>query len=113
MEQSQEVRSYPRLSTLEGRKKQAGLPIDLFGNEVIGLTFELDGLLDDGHRDFEQGRRCLNQFIVMDGSVTIFSKLLQHMTDTSLRTDDRVPWNSQPLRQSIRRLEANAMDIEG
>src|SRR5262249_16047598 len=105
MEQSQEVRSYTRLSTLEGRQKQARLPIDLFGNEVIGLTFELDGLLDDGHRDFEQGRRCLNQFIVMDGTVTILGKLLQHMPHACLGTDHRVPWNPESLRQRICRLE--------
>src|SRR2546426_4722607 len=49
----------------------------------------------------------------MDGTVAIFSKLLQDMPHASLRPDHRVPWNTESLRQSIRRLKANAMDVEG
>jgi hypothetical protein len=49
----------------------------------------------------------------MDGTVAIFGKFLENMTHTSLSADDRIPWNPESLRQAIRRLEANAVDIEG
>src|SRR5713101_3768806 len=84
LEQPQEMRSYTHLSPLEGSQKQTGLPIDGFGDEVLVLAFELDRLLDDCHWDFQEGRRCLDELLVMDGTVAIFSKLLQHMTHPSL-----------------------------
>ena len=60
---------------LEGRQKEAGLPIDCFSNEVILLAFQLNSLLDDCNGDFQEGRRCLDQLLVMDGTVPIFGKL--------------------------------------
>jgi hypothetical protein len=107
------VGGYSYLSTVEWREKQTGLPIDRFSDEVLFLAFEVDCLLDDGHRDFEQGRRCLNQCILMDGTVAIFGKLLQDVADACLGTDHRVSWNPQPLSQRIRRLEANTVNVEG
>jgi hypothetical protein len=46
------VRGYPDLGTLERSQKEAGLPIDLFSDEVLFLAFELDSLLDNCYRDF-------------------------------------------------------------
>src|SRR5882762_8436688 len=48
----------------------------------------------------------------MDRTVAILGKLLQDVTHASLGTDDCIPGNPEPLSQSIRRLEANAMDIQ-
>ena len=39
-------------------------------------SVQLDRLLNDCHRDLQEGRRCLNQLVMMDGTVAIFSKLL-------------------------------------
>ena len=112
MEQSEEMGGDADLSTLEGSQEQAGFPVNVFSDEVVLLAFELDGLLDDGQRDFQERDRRLQEFLMMDGTVTIVGKLLQHMTDASLGTDHRVPRYAQPLGQAIRRLKANAMDIE-
>ena len=101
------------LGTLEGGQEQAGFPLDVFSDEVVFLAFELNRLLDDGHRDFQERDRRLQEFLMMDGTVAIVGKLLQHMTDACLGTDHRVPGYAQPLGQAIRRLEANAVDIEG
>src|SRR5262249_57722321 len=46
------------------------------------------------------------------GAVAIFGKFLGDVTYASLSADHRIPWNPESLRQRIRRLEANAMDIE-
>src|SRR5262249_8683861 len=70
-------------------------------------------LLDNPYSDLQECRCRLNQFIVMDGTVAIFSKLLKDVTDASLGTDDRIPWDAQPLGQAIRGFEANAVDVEG
>ena len=55
------------------------------------------------HRNLQERRRCLNEFLLMDGTVAILSKLLEDMTDASLGTDHRIPWNPQSLRQTYRR----------
>ena len=52
MKEPQEVRSDADLRPLEWCQKEARLPIDLFSNEVLVLTFKLNGLLDNTHRDF-------------------------------------------------------------
>ena len=88
---------------MEGSQEEAGLPIDVFSDEMVVLAFQLDSLLDDGDRDFQERRRCLNQLIMMDGTVTIVGKFLEDMTDACLRTDHRIPGNPQPLRQRYRR----------
>src|SRR5262249_278776 len=113
LQESQEVGGDADLSTLQGRQKEAGLPIDGFRDEVLVLALELDRLLDDCYRGFQEGRGCLNQLVMRDGTVPIFSKLLQHMPHASLSADDCIPGNPKPLRQAIRRLETNAMDIQG
>src|SRR6266540_1454683 len=79
---------------------------------MVLLAFQLDRLLDDRHRNLQQRRRRIDQLILMHGTVAILGKLLQDMTDASLGTDDRVPWNPQPLRQGIGGFEANAVDVE-
>src|SRR5262249_41540406 len=84
-----------------------------FGDEVLVLAFELDRLLNDRHRDFQEGRRRLNQFIAMDSTVSILGKLLQDMPHASLRPDHRVPGNPQPLSEGVCCLEANAVDVQG
>jgi hypothetical protein len=43
---------------------------------VILLAFELNGLFNDRNGDFQERRRCLDQLLVMDGTVAIFGKLL-------------------------------------
>ena len=93
------------LSPLERRQKQTGLPSDGFGDEVLFLAFELDRLLDDCTRNLQERRRCLNEFIMIDRTVAIFGKLLQDMPDACLRTNHRIPWNAESLRQAIRGLE--------
>ena len=69
---------------------------------MLFLAFELNGLLNDRHRDLQERRRRLDQLVVMDGTVTILGKLLEDMTDASLRTDHGIPWNPQPLSQAYR-----------
>src|SRR5262245_8947973 len=49
----------------------------------------------------------------MDGTVAILGKLLEDMPHTSLSPNHRVSWNPESLRQRIRRLETNAVDVEG
>jgi hypothetical protein len=93
VEESQEVRGNADLGTVEWRQKEAGLAIDGFGNEMLLLTLELDRLLNDRHGDFQEGRCCLNQFIVVDGTVPILGKFLEDMTHASLGTDHGIPWN--------------------
>ena len=95
-----------------GSQKEAGLAIDGFGNEVVLLAFQLDRPRDDRHRNLQQRRRRIDQLVLMDGTVTILGKLLQDVTDASLRADDRVTRDPQPLRQSIRRLKADTVDVE-
>ena len=107
------MRGYADLRTLKWRQKEAGLPINLFGDKMLFLALELDRLLNDRHGDLQEGRRCLNEFIVMDRTVAIFGKFLEDMTHAGMRADDRIPWNPESLRQAIRRLEANAVNIEG
>jgi hypothetical protein len=79
---------------------------------VLFLAFELDRLLNDRHRDLQEGRRRLNQFIVMDGTVALLGELLQDVPHASLGPDDGIPGNPEPLRQGIGRLETNAVDVE-
>src|SRR5215510_17720 len=49
---------------------------------------------------------------MMDGTVTVFGKLLQHMPHACLSPDDRIPWNPQPLSEGVCCLETNAVDIQ-
>ena len=77
------------------------------------LAFELNSLLNDRERNFQEGRRRLNQLLMMHGTMAIFGKFLEDMTDTSLSTDHGVTWNAQPLSQGICGLEANAVNVEG
>jgi hypothetical protein len=70
------MRSYSYLSTLEGRQKEARLAINGFGDKVILLAFELDRQLNDCARNLQERRRCLNQLLMVYGTVTVFSKLL-------------------------------------
>src|SRR5438128_4013234 len=97
---------------MEWGQEQAGLPIDGFSDKMLLLAFELDRLLDDPHRDFQERRRRIDQLVLMHGTVAIFSKLLEDVTHASLGTNDCVPWNPQALGDGISRLKANAMDIE-
>jgi hypothetical protein len=60
---------------------------------VVLLAFQLDRLFNDRNRDLQETRCRLNQFIMMDGTVTVLSKFLQDMTHTGLSTDHRIPWN--------------------
>src|SRR5262245_33959204 len=103
----------PTSARWEGSQKEARLPIDLFSNEMLFLAFHLNRLLNDRHRDFQEGRRCLNQFIVMHGIVAIFGKFLENVMHPRLSTDHCIPWNVEPLRQGIGRLETNAVDVQG
>ena len=104
---------YPDLRTLDGRQEQAGLPLDVFSDEVVFLAFELDRLLNDRHGDLQERRRRLNQLIMMDRTVAILGKLLEDMTHSGLCPDHRIPWNPQPLSQTISGLETNAVNVEG
>ena len=106
------MRGYADLRTLKWRQKEAGLPINRFGDKMLFLALELDRLLDDCYRDFQEGRRRLNEFIVMDSTVAILGKFLQDMPHACLRTDHRITGNPESLGQRIRRLEANAVDIQ-
>ena len=94
------------------RQEQARLAIDSFSDEMLVLAFELDRLLDDCHRDFQERRRCIDQLILMHGTVAILSKLLQDVTHPSLGSNDRIPWNPQALGYGIRGLKTDAMNIE-
>jgi hypothetical protein len=98
---------------LEWHQKEAGLPVDRFGYEVLFLTFELNRLLNNRHGDFQERCRGLNQLLMMDGTVTILGKFLQDMPHPSLRTNHRIPGNPELLSQRIGGLEANAIDVEG
>ena len=113
LEQPQELRGDAHLRALERRQKQAGLAIDVFSDEVFLLEFQGDRLLDDRHGDLQERRGCLNQLVMEDGAVAIVGKLLQHMPHAGLGTDHRIAGNAQALGQGIRRLEANAVDVEG
>ena len=48
---------------------------------MIFLAFELDRLLNARRGDLQERRRCLNQLLVMGGTVPIFGKLLPDVTD--------------------------------
>src|SRR5262245_28330150 len=48
----------------------------------------------------------------MHGTVPILGKLLEDVTHTGLGADYRIAGDAQPLRQGIRRLETNAVDVE-
>src|SRR4030095_7168425 len=96
-EESEEVRGNADLCPLERGQKEAGLPINLFGDKMLFLAFEVDRLFNDRHGGFQKGRRCLNEFIMMDRTVAIFGKFLEDMTDASLRTNDGIPGNPESL----------------
>src|SRR6266446_1094839 len=98
---------------MEWSQEQTGLAIDVFGDEMLVLAFELDSLLNRGERNLQERCRRIDQLVLMHGTMPIFSKLLQDMTDASLSPDHRVTWNAQALRQGIGGFEANAVDIEG
>src|SRR5262245_2191300 len=74
------MRSDACLCTLERSQKEARLPINLFCDEVLFLAFELDRLLDNPPSDFEQGCCCLDQLIMMDGTMAILSTFLEDVT---------------------------------
>src|SRR5438045_2283690 len=109
MEEPQEVRGDADLGTLEWSQKQARLSIDVFGDEMLLLAFQLDGTRNDWHGDLQQGRRGLNQLLLVDGTVPIVGKFLEDMPDAGLSTDHRVPRDPESLRQRISGLEANAV----
>ena len=107
------MRSHSYFSTLEGSQKQTRLPINRFSDEMLLLTFQLDRTLNSHNWNLQKRCCCLDQFVMVDGTVTILSKFLEDMTHAGMRADDRIPWNPESLRQAIRRLEANAVNIEG
>jgi predicted ATPase len=84
------------------------------------IMARLDRLGDEGKRTVQFASVIGRQFLVrlltrvagvserLDGLL----RELQHMADACLSTDHRVPRYAQPLGQAIRRLKANAMDIQ-
>jgi len=46
------VRGDADLRTLKWRQKEAGPPINLFGDKMLFLAFEVDRLCNDRHGDF-------------------------------------------------------------
>ena len=113
LEEPQEVRSDTDLSTVEWSQEEAGLLIDVFTDKVILLAVEIDCLFDDRDRHLQERHRRLDELILVDSTVAILRKFLPDMTNACLRPDHRIPQDAQPLRQGIRGLETNALDIQG
>src|SRR6266446_5762831 len=97
---------------MEWGQEQAGLPIDLLSNEAVLLAFKLDSLLDDRHRNLQEGCRRIDNLILMHRTVAILSNLLPDVAHASLSTDDRVTRDPQALGYGISSLKTNAVDVE-
>src|SRR5262245_21130116 len=76
------------------------------------LACKLDSTLNDWRRNLQKPHRRLQQFIVMDGTVTILGKFLEDVVHASLGSNHGVTRNPQALGERIRRLKANTMDVQ-
>jgi hypothetical protein len=105
----QKVGGDANLGTMQGGQEQARLPRNVLGDEMLRLAFQRNSLRNRRHRDLQQRYSCLDQFLLMDGTMPIVRKFLEDMPDASLGADHGITGNAQALRQRIRRLETNTM----
>ena len=113
LQQVQELRGDAHLGAVQRRQQQAGLAVDGLGDEAFLLDFQGDRLHDGRLGDLQQRRGGLDELGLDDGAVALVGKGLQHMPHAGLGADHGITGNAQALRQGVRGLEADAVDVQG
>ena len=94
-------------------QEDAAAVVDLIRDDLAGLQLQVQRLLNDRRRDFQQLLRHGHQLIERQPAVAIVHGLGQREADAGARPDHRGLLDPQPGCDGVGRLEADPADVAG